>query len=347
MEVAGTSRIEGADFTSNELDRALDLNGRLEDLLTKSQRQVRAAAKTYQWVRNLPNDYPVTVDLINQVHRSIVTDCDDEHCEPGQLRRKDQNVSFGVPPHRGCEGGNPCEVAIRGLINAIQHEYRDHDPLIQALSFHYHFAAMHPFLDGNGRTARAIEALLLQRAELREIAFIAMSNYYYDEKATYLKTLSMVRAGDGDLTPFLLFGLRGVTIQCKRILADIRRNMEIVLFKSTMNDLFNRLQSDRKRVITKRQIAILEILLGQQKMDWQDLFRKSITTYSDITNSRGALSRDILGLIELGALTLEQVPNQEKKWTVEIKLDWPARITEGEFFEKIKKMPKAKGALPG
>jgi Fic family protein len=40
------------------------------------------------------------------------------------------------------------------------------------------FAAMHPFADGNGRTARALEALLLQRAGLREACFIPMSNYF-------------------------------------------------------------------------------------------------------------------------------------------------------------------------
>lgn len=105
MEVAGTSRIEGADFTSNELDRAMDPNGRPEDLLTRSQRQAMAAAQTYRWIRNLPDDYPVTADLVKDVHRRIVTGCDDEHCEPGQLRRQDQNVYFGVPSHRGCEGG--------------------------------------------------------------------------------------------------------------------------------------------------------------------------------------------------------------------------------------------------
>lgn len=239
-------------------------------------------------------------------------------------------------------GGEACDSALQGLIYAIQHEFRGHDPLLQALAFHYHFAAMHPFLDGNGRTARAIEALLLQRAELREIAFIAMSNYYYDEKPIYLATLAKVRAGGGDLTPFLLFGLRGVTIQCKRILGEIRRNMEIVLFKSTMNTLFNRLKSTRKRVIGKRQLAILEILLDVEQMDWNELFQKSISTYSDITNSRGAIQRDIGGLLALEAIWLRAVPGQDRQWTVGVRLDWPARITEGEFFDKVKKMPTAK-----
>ena len=67
--------------------------------------------------------------------------------------------------------------------------------LRRALALHYHFAAMHPFLDGNGRSARALEALMLQRTGLRDTLFIAISNYYYEEKAEYLSALAEVRAG--------------------------------------------------------------------------------------------------------------------------------------------------------
>ena len=94
-------------------------------------------------------------------------------------------------------------------MKAVQQEFPQHDLLIQALALHYHFAALHPFLDGNGRTARAVEALMLQRAGLRDSLFIAMSNYYYDEKEAYLTKLKEVREREHDLTPFLHFGLKG------------------------------------------------------------------------------------------------------------------------------------------
>ena len=96
-----------------------------------------------------------------------MTGCDDDHCAPGRLRGRDENVTFGFPRHRGCEGGPACGKAFSALVDAVKRDFRAHDPLIQAMALHYHFAAMHPFLDGNGRTARALEALLLQRAGLR------------------------------------------------------------------------------------------------------------------------------------------------------------------------------------
>ena len=98
--------------------------------------------------------------------------------------------------------------SLQGQSRLVQRGQPVVDPLIQALAVHYHVAAIHPFEDGNGRTARALEALLLQRAGLRSSCFIPMSNYYYDEKPAYLAALARVRAQDHDLTTFLKFGLR-------------------------------------------------------------------------------------------------------------------------------------------
>ncbi len=263
-EVAGTSRIEGAEFTDRELDAALRETP--EQLLTRSQRQAHAAVQTYRWIAKLEDDRPVTTDLICEVHRRIVLGADDDHCEPGKIRRADENVSFGAPVHRGVEGGERCREAFARLGEAMQREFRAHDPLIQALALHYHFASVHPFLDGNGRTARAVEALLLQRCGLRETLFIAMSNYYYDEKTSYLSALSAARAGDHDLTPFLQFGLRGIASQCKRLFAEIRFHVSKELFRTFMYDLFGRLKTPRRRVIAERQLKTLLLFLKQENL---------------------------------------------------------------------------------
>jgi Fic family protein len=339
-EVAGTSRIEGAEFTDRELDVALKHNATPDELLTRSQRQAHAAVMTYRWISELPNDRTLDLELIREVHRRIVTGCDDDHCEPGALRNRDYNVTFGVPRHRGCEGGSACEGAFSRLIIAVTSDYRAHDLLIQALALHYHIAAMHPFMDGNGRSARALEALVLQRAGLTHNAFIAMSNYYYEEKDSYLRSLTAVRAGNHDLTPFLIFGLNGITLQCRRLYTEIRRQMERALFRNMMYDLFNRLETKRKRVIKDRQIAILKVLLEVDVMDWYQLFARIKDQYKGMASVHKALARDIGNLIQLGTIELNQVG--EKKWEVKIRPQWPQEITESEFFEKTRKMPKGK-----
>lgn len=342
-EVAGTSRIEGAEFTERELDEAVRPNVSPEELRTRSQRQAHAAMQAYRWIQELPVDRPISAELVREVHRRIVTGCDEDHCPPGVLRSRDINVTFGIPAHRGAEGGPACEEAFAGLLQSVQAEFRDHDPLVQALALHYHLAAMHPFLDGNGRTARALEALMLRRAGLTDRAFVAMSNYYYDEKPEYLRVLSEVRQGGHDLTPFLIFALRGVRVQCERLTEEIRKQMQRALFRDTMYSLFNRLETKRKRVIGERQVEILKVLLENEEMSLLDLRSRVNFAYTSLENEEKAFLRDLSQLDDLQAAKFYVAGNPAHPYLgMSVNLDWPQEIDEGEFLRRMKAKPKGK-----
>lgn len=342
QEVAGTSRIEGAEFTENELNAAL-ANETADEALTRSQKQARAAVSTYKWTAKLPADRPIDAGLILETHRRIVTGCDDDHCEPGALRRDGENVIFGTPRHRGAEGGRECKAAFGSLVEAVQKEFNGHDVLVQALALHYHIGSMHPFLDGNGRTARAVEALLLQRAGLRDALFIALSNYYYDEKANYLRTLSSVREQDGDLTEFLIFGLKGIAFQCRRLLNEINTNISKALFRDIANDLFNRLPSTRKRAIGSRQLGIIHLLLEKGHMSIYDVFAALKHVYN-LKEPWTAFLRDIFALDDLRAIEIFSLSRSGARSVagIRIRLSWPTEITETEFFQRSRDMPRAK-----
>ena len=336
-EVAGTSRIEGADFTERELDAAMKESP--EQLQTRSQKQAAAAVKTYKWIAGLEDGRPITSELICEIHHMLIVGADDDHCPPGKIRGKDQNVNFGVPRHRGAAGGKECEKVFAELSAAVKSEFKGHDPLVQALALHYHFAAMHPFLDGNGRTARALEALMLQRNGLKDTLFIAMSNYYYEEKNGYLAALADVRAKNHDLTTFLKYGLKGIKLQCRRLLQEIRINVQKALFKNMMFDLFNRLQSPRKRVVKDRHLRILKLLLESDSMMLDEIESKMLDAYSALSHSHKAMIGDLNYLIRLGALGYEK---QTDRYRIFIQLEWPTKITESEFFKRVKQMPKSK-----
>lgn len=337
-EVAGTSRIEGAEFTERELDAAMRETP--QQLETRSQRQAACALTTYRWIAKLETDRPVDESLICEIHRRIVTGCDDDHCPPGRLRGRDENVTFGMPRHRGVDGGEACQDALRQLCQAARTSFRDHDPLIQALALHYHFAAMHPFLDGNGRTARALEALMLQRVGLRDTLFIAMSNYYYEEKPGYLNALAESRALNHDLTPFLKFALKGIEKQCNRLFSEIRLQVAKALYRNTMTDLFGRLRSPRKRVMSDRHVQLLQLLLDKGSQKFSDVISQTAGLYR-VKNPRKALIRDLTYLSVLQAIEIKQT-NDKLDAVISLNLDWPTQITESEFFKRVKEMPKAK-----
>lgn len=338
-EIAGTSKIEGADFTDKELELALRETP--EQLLTRSQRQAHAAMQAYRFIAKLPSDRPINCDLIREVHALIIGDADCDHCQPGVTRKKGENVTFGLPPHRGCEGGDECDEAFTKLGEAVEREFKGHDLLIRALALHYHFAAMHPFLDGNGRTARAVEALILQRSGLTDHLFIAMSNYYYDEKIKYLATLSEVRAPDYDLTPFLIFGLKGIKIQCERLFREIRINVSKSIFQNTMHELFGRLQTKRKAVIAKRHLAILHLFLKTGEMSAADAFKAIDHMYKPLKAGKKAAFRDLVHLLDVGALNIRKDDASETRY-LSANLDWPSQITENGFMAMAKKLPQAK-----
>ena len=308
--------------------------------MKRSQKQARAAVKTYRTIANLPSDVPIDERLVLNIHRNLIIGADDDHCPPGELRGRGHNVNFGIPRHRGVEGGDECTQAFGMLIEAINSTFRGHDTLVQALAGHYHLAAMHPFHDGNGRTARAMEALMLQRSGLKDALFIAMSNYYYEEKNTYLSTLADVRAKEHDLTEFLNFGLKGIAIQCQRLSAEISKHLKKALYRNMMYDLFQRMQNKRTRVIRERQMKILEELLEGEKT-LSEIFSALDRSYDSLSNPSSALVRDINSLIHIQAIKARRI-EEGGGYMLAVRLEWPTEITETEFFKRVSEMPKAK-----
>lgn len=335
LEAAGTSRIEGAEFSEREQAEALmpDAPGHL----TYSQRQLRAADATYRWLRLQPADRPVNAEFILEIHRRIVTGCDDDRCEPGALRPAAWNVTIGTPRCRGVEGGDDCRAAFDALCRAIAGAFRQHDGIIQAMATHYHIGAMHPFGDGNGRTARAVEAFMMRRASVNDLVMVSLSNYYYDHKDAYLAALDESRQRGHDLTPFLMFALPAVAERCRAVAAKIVINHQRTLFREFARSLFGQLRSPRRRVIAERQLQILEVLLTGGPMELRDLLNRTAVHYNALKFLERAQMRDVVGLFILDAIAIEDGRFQ-------VNLAWPQQVSESELLERYESMPVAVSA---
>ena len=333
LEAAGTSRIEGAEFTQ-EQQEAVFAPGADGAAFTHSQRQLAAANRAYRWIRALPADRPVTADLVRHIHRLIVTGCDDDHCEPGALRRG--NVTFGVPRCRGAEGGEECAAAFGGLIDAVSGEYRRHDRIVQAMAAHYHVGAMHPFDDGNGRTARALEAFMLRSAGVNDMVMVSLSNYYYERQSEYLASLYESRARGHDLTPFLQFALPAVAERCNALADDIASGLKRLLFREFAQSLFGRLRSPRRRVLAERQMQILNVLLDSGPMPVEDLVDRTGHHYHDLRHPDRAMIRDAVMLFDMSAVRYED-------GLASVNLDWPQQ-SQSELLARYERMPTAASA---
>ena len=339
LEAAGTSRIEGAEFTPQEEIEALAPGAENRTDLTYSQRQLRAAEATYQWIASQPRERPVNRDFMLEVHRRIVTGCEDDHCKPGALREHGYNVTFGLPRCRGAEGGEGCQDAFDALCDAINGEFREHDGIIQAMAIHYHIGAMHPFGDGNGRTARAVEAFMLRKAGVSDRIMVSLSNYYYSHQDEYRAALFESRQRGHDLTPFLRFALPAVTERCNAVAGEILVNHKRSLFREFARSLFGRLRSPRRRVLVERQLQVLETLLDSDPMGLGDFARRTETIYQKLKYPDRAWVRDVRELINLGAVELEL-----RDGHIWVNLEWPQQFSESELLERYENMSSAVSA---
>lgn len=79
----------------------------------------------------------------------------------------------------------------------------DQDPLMKAGIAHLWFLAVHPFDDGNGRTARALTDLLLTRSDQRPRRYYSMARYILDHRDSYYRALEAAQKGSSDITEWL------------------------------------------------------------------------------------------------------------------------------------------------
>jgi Fic family protein len=88
-------------------------------------------------------------------------------------------------------------------------EKRGLDPLVRMAVAHYQFEAIHPFLDGNGRSGRILNILYLIHAGLLRIPVLYLSRYIIRTKNNYYSLLSNVTE-KSDWEPWILYVLQGV-----------------------------------------------------------------------------------------------------------------------------------------
>jgi len=91
------------------------------------------------------------------------------------------------------------------------------DPVLEAAMIHYEFVRIHPFLDGNGRTARTLATLILIRRSFDTKRFFALDDFYNSDRPRYYQMLRSVHQDDYDLTHWLEYFCEGVAVSMKAV----------------------------------------------------------------------------------------------------------------------------------
>jgi len=166
----------------------------------------------------------------------------------------------------------------------------DLDGVIKAGLAHLWLVTIHPFDDGNGRIARAVGDMALARSEQTHQRFYSLSSQIQLERGDYYDILEKTQKGDLDVTAWLLWFLACL----QRVIGKAEETLSSVVQKARFWDQF----ADTR--LNERQVKVLNRML--------DGFEGNLTTtkWAKLTKcSQDTAYRDILALVELGALKTE------------------------------------------
>lgn len=117
--------------------------------------------------------YPLSVQLVRELHRRI-----EDHLIPTAGSFRQENVEITGASHRP-----PAWTDVPDLVREVCDEYESSaiDPLVRAVWLHATIAKIHPFVDGNGRTARMLQDFALLSARLLPVGVpMSRRSEYYD-----------------------------------------------------------------------------------------------------------------------------------------------------------------------
>ncbi len=127
-------------------------------------------------------------------------------------------------------------------------------PLIKGALVHLYFVHVHPFDDGNGRSARALSNLYLMKQEYPFINFLAPSDYFDHHRGQYYRAIQNSEAHDSDATFFILYYLTALVEQLKEVQFEIEKETKV-------RDIRAFLSQREQAELDKKQIKALQWLL--------------------------------------------------------------------------------------
>lgn len=169
--------------------------------------------------------------------------------------------------------------------------------IVKAIVAHLYIAWIHPFGDGNGRTARLMELRILMEAGVPTPATHLLSNHYNQTRTEYYRQLRDASRGDGSVLPFIGYALQGFVDGLREQLATIRSQQFADRWEQYVYQQFG-------RTTTPARMRQRQLVLEMSKAD-RPLARGELRTLSPALvemyygKTEKTLTRDINALREM------------------------------------------------
>jgi filamentation induced by cAMP protein fic len=244
--IHATTSIEGNTLTEEEVEKRIDGKLTLPDSLEYQGAEIDNLLEILNEIANLSisQELPtLSIDLIKSWNKRILQDQPlGEDVTPGEFRY--HSVVVGEKDYRGAPAED-CPYLMDRFISFITEELQTddatwHKPLwiIRPIIAHLYFAWIHPFGDGNGRTARLIELYLLLKAGIPIPSAHILSDYYNRSRGRYyqaLKQASRTNNYEQGMANFIDYAVTGFVEGLQEQVASIENIQIHIAWESFIN----------------------------------------------------------------------------------------------------------------
>ena len=266
-EAIASSQMEGANTTRRV---AKDMLRKQAKPKNKDQQMI---VNNYNTIRYLSEhkDEALTPELLLEIHGRIsektLTNCEDE----GKFR-KDDNIVVMDELHGEIAHTPPSHTSIQQYIQDLC-DFANNDekyihPIVKAIIIHFMISYVHPFVDGNGRTARSLFYWYMLKKGYWLTEFLSISRIIYKTKSQYEKSFLYVENDDLDLGYFINYHLNILQRAFDELKSYLdKKSKEIAVHKINLNECRDNIekQNENLKNLEENYRQIQQIWLQKQE----------------------------------------------------------------------------------
>lgn len=240
---------------------------------------------------NISESGKITENVILKIHRILTKDVLANPADSGVYRNKQVvigNRITGVTTFRPPDV-KKVPVLMKDFVTWLNSkDATEVSPVLVAGISHYELVRIHPFIDGNGRTARTLASIILYLRGFDTKRFFALDDYYDSDRQSYYNALQSIDQKTLDITEWLKYFTYGVALQIVKV-----------------KDRILTLSGDIKKKRTKGQIALTERQMKIiEQINIQGQITNKVIREMFKLSDEGAL-KEISKLVRLGVLKSE------------------------------------------
>lgn len=295
QEAITSSQLEGA-VTTQKVAKEMIRTGRAPR--DKSEQMILNNFKTMQRIGKIKSQ-PLSQQLVFEIHRLVTDRTLTDESQTGRFRTNDEQIYVGdmynevfhTPPL--AEQLDQRMAAMCDFANIKTPKGFIH-PVIRSIILHFWLAYDHPFVDGNGRTARALFYWSMLRHNFWLFEFISISQIILKAPAKYGRAFLYTETDDNDLTYFILYHLdvirrairelhEYIKRRTHRLQAIERRLRGVAMLNYRQRDLISHaLRHPHQRYTIKSHQISNNVVYQTSRLDLLDLGKKGLVTSQKI-----------------------------------------------------------------